>query len=275
MKPFTNPPIVLTIAGSDCSGGAGIQADIKTISSLGCYAASVITAVTSQNTLGVQAVLPLPATTVSTQIESVCSDLKVKAVKIGMIPNEECARVIVKQLKKFKPSFIVYDPVMVSTSGKALMEEETIAFVSKELFPLCTLITPNLPEASRLLADMKISNEEEMDKAATELAETYHTSILLKGGHLDSSDMMDILHLPSSVKRSVRHFVFHSDKIISPNLHGTGCTLSSAIASYLSGGYSLPDSVEFSKDYLTEAIRQARNMEIGHGNGPLWHFFRK
>lgn len=207
------PPIILSIAGSDCSGGAGIQADIKTISALGGYAASVITAVTAQNTLGVQAVYSLPCEIVHAQIVSVMDDLRPDGVKIGMVHNAETIHVIAKCMQKYRPRFTVFDPVMISTSGHRLMTEETINSIEKELFPLCTLITPNLSEAS-LLTGETITTIAEMEQAAYKLSYRYHTSFLIKGGHLEGNEMCDVLCSNEQIH------LFKEPKIESCNLHG-------------------------------------------------------
>lgn len=258
------PPIILTIAGSDCSGGAGIQADIKTISALNGYAASVVTAVTAQNTLGVQAVYPIPTDIVRAQMESVMDDLHPRAIKIGMVHDTSIVCAIAECLRKYQPEFIVYDPVMISTSGRHLMTEDTVQAIKEELFPLCTLITPNLNEAA-LLLECNITNIEDMEQAACQLTARYHTSALVKGGHLAGDEMCDVLY------DGTIHLFGHK-KIKSNNLHGTGCTLSSAIATFLAEGYILEDAVCQAKIYINTAIENGRNLQIGHGNGPLAHF---
>lgn len=259
-----NPAIILTIAGSDCSGGAGIQADIKTISALGAYAASVITAITAQNTTGVQGVMPVSPSMVTAQIDSVMTDLSVDAVKIGMVNDPDIVRAIADGLRRHQPRLVVYDPVMVSTSGCRLMAEETVDIIKEELFPLSTLITPNLHEVS-LLVDKKVGTVEEMEAAAMELSRKHHTCVLVKGGHLEGGEMCDILFADGQLSR------FSDEKIETDNLHGTGCTLSSAIATFLGKGNSLAEAVQLAKNYVTEAIRQGSDMEIGHGHGPVWH----
>ncbi len=261
------PSIILSIAGSDCSGGAGIQADIKTISALGGYAASVITAVTVQNTLGVQAVHPIPAEIVRSQIEAVMDDIQPEAIKIGMVHNVDIVRAIAGCLRKYRPHFVVYDPVMISTSGRRLMTEETIQTIQEELFPLCTLITPNLHEAS-LLCNTPLSTITEMQEAAHSLTRHYHTAVLIKGGHLEGEDMCDVL----SVHPTEPCTLYTHTKIASTNLHGTGCTLSSAIATSLAEGSSIDEAVRKAKAYINTAIERGKEMKIGHGNGPLWHF---
>lgn len=246
-------PIVMTIAGSDSSAGAGIQQDLKTITNCGCYGATVITAITSQNTIGVQGVMPVSANVVESQMRSVFSDLRVDAVKIGMIPNIEVARVIVKVLKEERQKRvlpIVCDPIMLSTSGTRLMSEECIAYVANELFPLCTLVTPNIPEYDYLQAH----------------GFPIDANLLLKGGHADGDAMTDTLYL----RDENREETFTSPRIDSKNLHGTGCTISSAIASHLANRQSLIPSVSEAKQYVTNAIKGGKALHIGHGNGPLW-----
>ncbi|MDE6347418.1 MAG: bifunctional hydroxymethylpyrimidine kinase/phosphomethylpyrimidine kinase [Bacteroides sp.] len=268
--------IILSIAGSDCSGGAGIQADIKTISALGGYAASAITAITAQNTLGVQSVHPLPPEMVKAQIISVMDDLRPTAVKIGMVHDTGIVSAIVSCLKRYRPQFVVYDPVMISTSGRHLMTEETIRHIQTELFPLCTLITPNLGEAS-LLWGQTIASVAEMQQAARELGHRYHTHVLIKGGHLAGEEMCDVLYTGTNTCPTVDPhptdcLLYSNPKIASRNLHRTGCTLSSAIATLLASGNSLNEAVRQAKAYIVTAISRGKEMNIGHGNGPLWHF---
>lgn len=239
--------VILSIAGSDSSAGAGIQQDLKTITALGNYGATVITAITAQNTLGVQHVMPVPAEVVARQIESVISDLDVRAVKIGMIPNLEVAKVIVSS---FPPLFpVVLDPVMISTSGTRLMAEDCVEYIVRELMPRCTLVTPNLPE---------------MQMLDTLLHGQLPTNFLVKGGHAEGDDMTDRLVMTDGTVHTYTH-----PRIASKNLHGTGCTLSSAIASCLADGLSLPEAVAKAKEFLTSAIAAGRDLRIGHGNGPL------
>ena len=247
--------IVLTIAGSDPSGGAGIQQDLRTIESLGCYGASVITALTTQNTLGVQSVMPVPADVVKSQLEAVLSDLDVKAIKIGQIPSADVAHIIAETLRHQLSIIqlpIVLDPVMISTSGRRLMSEDAIDIVVSELFPLCTLITPNIPEMETLTALSGFDSRK--------------YNLLIKGGHAEGSEMADRLRLANGTER-----VYVTEKIESTNLHGTGCALSSAIASSLALGYSLEDAVARGKDYVTKAIRGGRDLGVGHGNGPVFY----
>lgn len=260
-------PIIVSIAGSDCSGGAGIQADIKTISALGGYAASVITAVTAQNTLGVQGVYPLAPEIVSQQIHSVITDLAPDAVKIGMVANAGIVQAIAECLEKYKPRHIVYDPVMVSTSGRKLLDDTAIQAIRNELFPKTTLVTPNLDEIS-LLAGKRINNVAEMEEAGTFFSKEWNTAVLIKGGHLNSNEMTDVLCLPDGTS-----YRFMNEKIQSTNLHGTGCTLSSAIATFLAMGCTPEESVRQGKEYISNAIKGCADFKIGHGNGPLCHFF--
>lgn len=259
-------PVVLSIAGSDCSGGAGIQADIKTVSALGVYAASAITAVTVQNTKGVRAVHAVPAEIVCSQIEAVMEDMRPDAVKIGMISERIIVQVIAACLRKYNPKYVVYDPVMVSTSGKRLMEEDAIEEIKKELFPLVSLITPNLDEAE-VLAGKRIDSFEIMKLTSQQLSESYGTSVLLKGGHLQGDKMLDVLYSDGNIH------IYNEKRIISRNLHGTGCTLSSAIAAYLALGEPMDKAVSKAKIYLSGAIEHGKDVNIGSGNGPLCHFW--
>ena len=271
------PTIVLTIAGSDSSGGAGIQADIKTISALGSYAASVITSVTAQNTLGVQGIHPIPTDMVRQQIESVMDDLHPNAIKIGMVCNEEIALTIAECVRKYQPKWVIYDPVMVSTSGHKLMTDETIDTIRQELIPLATLVTPNLHEASILEAPNEtregkiLIREDEIKKRADVLGKMYRRSILVKGGHSDGEEMCDALYDAEEDRCSL----FRAPKIESKNLHGTGCTLSSAIATFLSQDHPLKEAIALAKNYVTQAIDASKNMQIGKGHGPLWHFYER
>ena len=259
-------PVILSIAGSDCSGGAGIQADIKAISALGGYAASAITAITVQNTLGVHTVQAMSPEIVRGQIEAVMEDLQPVALKIGMINDIQIVRVISDCIRKYTPKYIVYDPVMVSTSGRKLMTDEAIEEIKKELLPLVTLATPNLDETAVLIGN-PIHNIQEMQEAAKLLTEHYYISILVKGGHLEGDNMCDLLHTSEFI-----YHIYEEKKIESNNLHGTGCTLSSAIATYLAKGYPLHESIRHAKAYITQAILAGKELHIGHGNGPLWHF---
>ena len=261
------PSIVLSIAGSDSSGGAGIQADIKAISALGSFAASAITSVTAQNTQGVQAIHPVPIDVVKQQIVSVMDDLHPQAIKIGMVCDAEIARVIAEEIETYWPDHVVYDPVMVSTSGSKLMTDDTIDVIRKELIPRATVITPNLYEAA-ILFGQKLNGVEEMKVGAEKLAKMYGCSVLIKGGHLEGKEMCDVLY---DVKLQ-KIFLFSAPQVKSSNLHGTGCTLSSSIAAYLAQGKDLHEAIAAAKNYVTRAIEAAADMHIGHGYGPLWHF---
>lgn len=246
-------PVVMSVAGSDSSAGAGIQQDLKTMTNCGCYGTTCITAVTSQNTMGVQGVAPVYAGVVESQMCSVLSDMAVKAIKIGMIPNQSVAESIVRVVKEFRQRQIlpvVYDPVMVSTSGTPLMQSDCIDYVIRELIPLCTLVTPNLPE-----------------QALLELKGCPTCNLLVKGGHAEGEEMKDVLYLADEN----RYEAYVSQRIETNNLHGTGCTLSSAIASYLAKGYALAEAVRYAKVYMDKAIEGGKELRLGHGNGPLWY----
>lgn len=259
-------PVILSIAGSDCSGGAGIQADIKTISALGGYAASAITAVTVQNTTGVCGVHTIPAEVIRGQIEAVMQDLRPDAVKIGMVDELITVRVVADCLRKYNPKYVVYDPVMVSSSGRKLMSDEAIRALREELFPLATLLTPNLDEVTVITGQCP-AGPEQMEVAARTLSELYGTAVLIKGGHLKGEEMLDILC------ENGNSYIYKEKKIVSRNLHGTGCTLSSAIATYLAFGYTMNEAVYKAKTYLSNAIEAGKEITIGHGDGPLCHFW--
>ena len=259
---------VLTIAGSDSGGGAGIQADIKTISALGGFAVSAVTAVTVQNTLGVSGIHDIPCQIVAEQIEAVLSDFSVKSVKIGMINQADLVGVIASAIKKYRIDNVVLDPVMVATSGDVLMQNSTIDRLKKELIPLSTAITPNLHETGILL-NKKITSIEKMKMAAKELCTYGCQSALVKGGHLEDENMTDILH----IAKDDTTYSFTSKYIRTKNLHGTGCTLSSAIATFLAFGHSLTEAVQLAKQYITEAIEAGKDRELGQGNNPVEHFF--
>lgn len=268
LKRKTAPPVVLAIAGSDPSGGAGIQADIKTISALGGYAASAVTALTVQNTLGVQGVYPTPPQVVGEQVKAVLDDLPVCAVKIGMVPDAETAESIAGCLRQRPCPNVVYDPVMVSTSGRSLMSGTDMQASCRLLFPLCSVVTPNLHETARLTG-RPLSTPGEMEHAARTLSERYGTSFLVKGGHLEGEQMCDVLYNKGTLTR------FAQARVDSPNLHGTGCTLSSAVATELASGLPMEEAVDLAKSYVTQAIQTGKNQRLGQGNGPLWHFFQQ
>lgn len=260
-------PSVLTIAGFDGSGGAGIQADIKTISALGCYATSVLTALPVQNTQGVRTIFHIPVQAVGEQIEAILDDIFPDAIKIGMVHTPELVATIVDTLGKYKKVPIVFDPVMVATSGHRLIEEETIQTIIEKLFPIADIITPNMDEAA-ILAGMDVKTLADMQVAGTQIKTLGCKNILLKGGHQMTSrittlflDHEDLTH------------TFETEKFETNNTHGSGCTLSSAIASFLAQGKSLADAVSMGQTYVYEAIKNGKDVKIGKGNGPLNHFY--
>ncbi|HIF9175946.1 TPA: bifunctional hydroxymethylpyrimidine kinase/phosphomethylpyrimidine kinase [Photobacterium damselae] len=261
-------PITLTIAGSDSGGGAGIQADIKAISATGGYACSVITALTAQNTQGVHGIYSIPANFVAEQLDAVFQDLDVKAVKIGMLSDSNIISIIAHKLRQYQPKYLVVDPVMVATSGDLLLEHNAISTLKEQLLPLADVITPNLPEAAALLDCAQSKTEEDMEAMIEQLRQLGAHSVLLKGGHLDNTtNSTDLLILPHDVLR------FTTPRIDTQNTHGTGCTLSAAIASYLAQGYSLTEAVKAAKHYISNAIAHADELQIGSGHGPVHHFF--
>ena len=251
----------LTIAGSDSSGGAGIQADIKTMIMNGVYAMSAITALTAQNTTGVTGIMESTPEFLAKQIDAVFDDIRPDAVKIGMVASSELIRTIADRLRAYDADNIVVDPVMVSTSGARLIDEDAVAVLKSELLPLATLATPNIPEAE-VLADMKITSADDMVKAAEKINRAYGCAVLCKGGH-SLNDANDLLYTDG-------HAVwFNGTRIDNPNTHGTGCTLSSAIASNLAKGYTLSESVERAKDYISRSL--ASLLDLGKGSGPINH----
>lgn len=264
-----NYPCVLTIAGTDPSGGAGIQADIKSIAANRCYAASVITALVAQNTQGVQAIQEVPANFVMQQLESVFTDLTVSAVKIGMLHNAEVISAVSSALQKFKPKNIVLDPVMLAKNGSELISLDIIDFLKEKLFPIVNLITPNLFEAEQLLKQ-RIVTTQDMEFAAKKMGDRYNLNVLLKGGHLNTDNASDVLYTKYPQHTTTW---FDTRRIVSKNTHGTGCTLSAAIASYLAKNYPLIDAIRLAKRYLTKAIQHGSTLKIGLGCGPVHHFY--
>lgn len=252
----------LTIAGSDSSGGAGIQADIKTMTMLGVYAMSAITALTAQNTTGVRAVVEVTPNFLSQQLDAVFEDIPPDAVKIGMVSSSELIKTIAERLKYYRADKVVVDPVMVATSGAKLIDDDAIDTLKKLLFPLATVITPNIPEAE-ILADVHIKTVDDMIVAAKIIYETYGCAVLCKGGH-NLSDANDILYNGNAK-------IFVGKRIDNPNTHGTGCTLSSAIAAGLAKGMNLPDSIRHAKNYISGAL--SANLNLGKGCGPMNHAF--
>jgi hydroxymethylpyrimidine/phosphomethylpyrimidine kinase len=261
--------VALSIAGSDSSGGAGIQADIKTFSCLGVYGATAITAITVQNTLGVHAQLALPPQMVYDQIVAVAEDLHPAVVKIGMLANAEIASSVADALEHYSIP-IILDPVMVSTSGHRLLSSEAEGVVKQRLLPMATLITPNIPEMEAL-ANMPITTYEDKVRAAEHLFGYGVRAILLKGGHEVGDTKSDILFTPSA--KGIETTIFTSDTIPTRNTHGTGCTLSSAIAAYIARGCDVVEAIRNAKEYVTEAIRHGADIAIGHGYGPVNHGF--
>jgi hydroxymethylpyrimidine/phosphomethylpyrimidine kinase len=267
---------VLTIAGSDSGGGAGIQADIKAISAMGCYAASAITAITVQNTLGVEAVHAVPLDILSGQIDAVLSDIGADAIKIGMLHSAEVANIVADKIEKYGIQNVVLDPVMVSTSGHRLIEESAIEVIKTRLIPLARVITPNIPEAE-ILSGRKICNEGDFPETAKILSATalddslrrHGVSVLLKAGHLTGEDLIDYFYNAEDGSTTT----LPSKRVYTRNTHGTGCTLSSAFAAALAKGESLTEAAESAKKYIEQAIISGADYEIGHGHGPVNHFF--
>ena len=260
---------VLTIAGSDSGGGAGIQADIKAISAMGCYAASAITAITVQNTLGVQAVHPVPLDILQGQIEAVLSDIGADAVKIGMLHSAEVVELVADMLEKYSIANVVLDPVMVSTSGHRLIEEDAVDVIKTRLMPLARVITPNLPEAE-ILAGCSITGEEDFDAVARRLSDNGAVSVLLKAGHLENDELVDYFY--NAEEDSMTRLP--SRRVHTMNTHGTGCTLSSALAAALAKGEDLTQAAISAKEYISQAIISGADYQIGGGHGPVNHFFR-
>jgi len=258
-------PSVLTIAGSDPGGGAGIQADLKTFAALGCYGMSIITALTAQNTCGVRAIHTVPADFVKVQLETILEDIQPDAIKIGMVHSVDHVNVITEVLQQYPDIPIIYDPVMISSSGHQLIVDDAILSIIEKLFPLSALITPNMDEAS-LLANMQVKTVEDMHSAGSKIMETRPGALLLKGGHLESEQLTSLLFDASGIVKTL-----HTDKVITKNTHGTGCTLSSAIASYVARGLPLSDAVAQAQDYVYDAILQAADVLCGKGNGSLNH----
>jgi hydroxymethylpyrimidine/phosphomethylpyrimidine kinase len=259
---------VLTIAGSDSGGGAGIQADIKAISALGCFATSAITAVTVQNTLGVEAVHPIPLDILRGQIEAVLSDIGTDAVKIGMLHSAEVVEVVADVLQKYNIRNVVLDPVMVSTSGHRLIEESAIDTLRRVLIPRARVITPNIPEAE-ILAGVKITANDQLAEVARQLSQGGTVSVLLKAGHLTEDRLVDIFY--NAEQDTITELP--SARVYTPNTHGTGCTLSSALAALLAKGYELTDAARGAKEYINQAIVSGARYEIGGGHGPVDHFW--
>lgn len=256
---------ILTIAGSDSSGGAGIQADLKTFAALGTYGMSVIVALTAQNTQGVSMVMNILPEMVEAQLKAVYDDIPPDAVKTGMLSTPGIVHTVAEFLKKHGNSPLVVDPVMVATTGAVLLEKEAIESYKKELFPLATVITPNIPEAE-VLSGIEIKTVEDMEEAASRLMKYGMKSVVVKGGHR-VNDALDVLY------DGKEFYHFQGKRIETKNTHGTGCTLSSALAVMLSKGMETSDAVVAAKEYLTGALDEGKNMGIGHGSGPVHHFW--
>lgn len=254
---------VLTIAGSDCSGGAGIQADIKTITAHKMYAMSAITALTAQNTTGVYGILDSDPEFIGKQLDCIFEDIRPDSVKIGMVSNSKTIEIIVEKLLQYKADNIVIDPVMVSTSGSELLCNEAKETLINKLLPIGNVITPNIPEAE-VLCGFEIKNEEEMLRASKNIAENINGAVLLKGGHL-VNDAIDLLY------ENGKTYWLKAERVETPNTHGTGCTLSSAIACNLANGNTLYESIEKAKEYLTGALKAG--LDLGQGAGPLEHTY--
>ena len=260
-------PIAVTIAGSDSSGGAGIQADLKTFAALGVYGASVIAALTAQNTKGVTGIHDVPADFIAQQIDAVFSDLDVGAVKIGMLSQVAAIQAVAQGLSRHKAKNIVLDPVMVATSGDRLLTSEAVAVLRRDLIPYAIVVTPNLPEAAVLTGASIARNEREMEVQAREILALGARNVLIKGGHSDGAESVDLLIGQGEVVR------LSAKRIATKNTHGSGCTLSSAIAAGLAKGLDLIAAVQEAKAYVTAAIAGADRLNVGHGHGPLNHFY--
>lgn len=265
---------VLTIAGSDSGGGAGIQADLKTFSALECYGMSVLTSLTAQNTRKVTALSGVPPEFVAAQMDAVFADIGAEAVKIGMLHREEIIETVAERLTFYVPPHIVLDPVMVSTGGDRLLEHSAVTRLREKLLPLAEIVTPNLPEALVLLGkdplSLKDPSERESEQICRELAELGARGILLKGGHGSGKESNDLFYSGETGKFRL----FKAPRTETPNTHGTGCTLSSALAAYLARGFLLEEAVEKAKIYLTRALEAGKEYSLGKGHGPVHFFFR-
>ena len=258
-----NVKTALSIAGTDCTGGAGIQADIKTMTVNGVYAMSVITAVVAQNTTGVKDIMEVTPGFLAEQIDAVFTDIYPDAVKIGMVSSSSLINVIADKLTEYKAEHIVVDPVMVATSGSSLLRNDALDTLMTRLLPIAEVITPNIPEA-QVISGMKISSEEDMETAARMIFEKYGCNVLLKGGH-NINDANDLLYTNTGSKW------FRGKRIDNPNTHGTGCTLSSAVAANLAKGYNIEEAVIRGKEYISGAL--AAMLNLGKGSGPMYHAF--
>ena len=267
-------PKVLSIAGSDSSGGAGIQADLKTFSALGVYGATAITAITAQNTQGVNSQFALEPQMVYDQIAAVMDDIEPSVVKIGMLSNTAIVEAVAKAFHDYRPSFIILDPVIVSSTGHRLLSIEAQETIKEKLIPIADLLTPNIPEM-KALTDSSLSSLEEKKEAAQQLFNLGAKAILLKGGHEEGEVKTDVLFVSQQTTDNGQQTLsmFTSETVVTKNTHGTGCTLSSAIAAFIARGLSLEDAISEAKNYVTEAIRAGADINIGKGIGPVNHFF--
>jgi hydroxymethylpyrimidine/phosphomethylpyrimidine kinase len=261
-------PIALTIAGSDCSGGAGIQADLKTFAALGVYGASVITALTAQSTIGVSGIHQVPAAFVTAQIDAVFSDLEVKAVKIGMVAERAVIDAIAAGLVRWSPKYIVLDPVMVATSGDRLLATEAVDALRTKLVPRASLLTPNLPEAAVLLDEPTASSESAIENQGKRLLAMGCQAVLIKGGHGEGAESIDYLVSSGGT------IALAAPRIATQNTHGTGCSLSSAIAAGLAKGEDMETAVRHAKAWISAAIAAVDRFTVGHGHGPIHHFHK-
>jgi len=258
--------IALTIAGSDSGGGAGIQADIKTFSALGVYGASVITALTAQNTLGVSAIHDVPPEFIGAQIDAVYSDLNVAATKIGMLSQASTIEAVAAGLERHNAKNVVLDPVMVAASGAKLLADEAVAALKRTLLHRAVVVTPNLYEAAALLEAPVAKNEREMLEQAERIRALGAKAVIIKGGHAEGAEAVDLFVDEHGLRRLVAR------RVQTLNTHGTGCTLSSAIAAFLARGLALPEAVTLAKNYIAAAIEAADQLAVGHGHGPVHHF---
>ncbi|GAA3709383.1 bifunctional hydroxymethylpyrimidine kinase/phosphomethylpyrimidine kinase [Oceanisphaera sediminis] len=266
----SHKPIVLTIAGSDSGGGAGIQADIKAISATGGYACSVITALTAQNTRGVSAVHPVPQEMIRAQLEAVFSDLQVTAVKVGMLGDSATIRTVAEVLRRYRPAHLVVDPVMVTANGDMLLAEDAVISLREELLPLADVITPNLPEAAALIGSPVPATLADVESLFAGLANLDCAAVLLKGGFLQQESRS-----PDWLLKDGEVHCFDTPRVITPNTHGTGCTLSAALACYLGQGLAMDLAVSTAKHYIDQAILAGSSLRIGQGRGPVEHFFSR
>ncbi len=265
--PVPSPPIALTIAGSDCSGGAGIQADLKTFTALGVYGASVLTALTAQNTSGVSGVHAVPSAFITAQFDAVMTDLAVGAIKTGMLATRETVETVADGLVRYSHLPIIVDPVMVATSGDVLLAADAIQSIRRRLIPLAEVITPNLPEAARLLDTAIATTEAEMAVQGRALLGLGAKTVLIKGGHAEGDEAVDLLFAAEGVIRLAL------PRVATRNTHGTGCTLAAAIAALMAAGVARPDAVRRAKQFVWEALQSAKDMRVGQGHGPVDHLF--